>query len=110
MEPEPVTIFTDNQSALVSLAQMTGKSTVVQQCIDSLNKLAKSRSVTIKWIKAHFDHCGNEMADALAKSGTEKALMEWENGANVFCQCDSNFNLLHVVAEYDKLEVIKLLS
>ena len=76
MEPEPVTIFTDNQSALVSLAQMTGKSTVVQQCIDSLNKLAKSRSVTIKWIKAHFDHCGNEMADALAKSGTENTLVE----------------------------------
>ena len=76
MEPEPVTIFTDNQSALESLAQMTGKSTVIQQCIDSLNRLAKSRSVTIKWIKAHFDHSGNEMADSLAKLGTESNVVE----------------------------------
>ena len=76
MEPESVTIFTDNQSALESLAQVNGRSKVVQNCISILNRLAKTRPVTLKWIKAHSNHTGNECADALAKKGTTIDQME----------------------------------
>ena len=76
LEPEAVTIFTDSQSALESLAQVTCQSVVVQNCIQGLNRLGSTRPVTIKWIKAHNQHVGNEYADALAKQGTSSLEVE----------------------------------
>ena len=35
----------------------------------SLNKLGEDFTICINWIKAHVDHKGNEIADALAKTG-----------------------------------------
>ena len=40
-----------------------------EECINRLNRLAKSRKVTSKWVKAHVGHSGNEIANELAQMG-----------------------------------------
>ena len=42
----------------------------MKNCIDTLNQLGTKTIVTIKWVKAHNDHVGNEYADYEAKLGT----------------------------------------
>lgn len=76
IETDSVTIFTDSQSTLDSLKKVQIKSKVVKSCILELNKLSQRKSVEIKWVKAHFDHTGNELADALAKNGTTMQMEE----------------------------------
>ena len=68
-EPDSVTIFTDSQASLDSLRQVRVRSNVVVSCIKSLNHLAETKSVYLKWIKSHNNYTGNEAADALAKKG-----------------------------------------
>lgn len=69
-DPESVTILSDSQAAIAALAGTQVKSKTVKSCIDKLNLLGKHTDITIKWVKAHANHTGNEFADALAKSGT----------------------------------------
>jgi hypothetical protein len=47
------------------------RSKVLQQCKESLRLLSDKTKVTIRWIKAHVGHDGNERADQLAKAGTK---------------------------------------
>ena len=49
---------------------MVVKSKTVLKCIESLNLSGINKEITIKWVKAHNNHCGNEYADMLAKTGT----------------------------------------
>ena len=70
MKVAHVTIFSDSQAALQALASNTIDSTVVQNCVDTLNDLAKRGNIELRWVKAHADHSGNEFADMEAKTGT----------------------------------------
>ena len=66
-----ITIFTDSMSSLDALCKVKIKSKVVANCIQELNKVANNRKVSIHWIRSHTNNCcGNEAADAQAKSGT----------------------------------------
>ena len=43
----------------------------IQNTRKALNEAAKTRHITIRWIKAHVNHYGNELADILAKDGAQ---------------------------------------
>ena len=66
-----VTIFSDSQSALASLANWKVESKAVEKCINSLNLLSQETEVDLKWVRGHAGHTGNEFADAMAKLGTQ---------------------------------------
>ena len=70
MGVQKVTIFSDSRAAISSLAALKIKSQTVAKCIDKLNLLGSQCEVTIKWVKAHNNHPGNEYADMEAKLGT----------------------------------------
>ncbi len=65
----PLTFFSDSQAALLALNGASISSKVVNTCINNLNALGQSRTVILRWIKAHVGHEGNEWADLLAKKG-----------------------------------------
>ena len=71
---EPITIFSDSQSALQALASPTTESALVLRCKQVLHDVSILAPVTLKWIKAHVGHFGNEMADHAARRGTEVPL------------------------------------
>jgi ribonuclease HI len=71
-----VTIHVDNQAILLALQHRYIDSLVVKDTISKLNALGSIATVNLSWIKAHNAHCGNEMADKIAKEG---ALLQTEN-------------------------------
>ncbi|KAJ8937661.1 hypothetical protein NQ318_011345 [Aromia moschata] len=46
-----------------------------KNCMDSLTQLAEHNSITLKWMRGHQGHEGNERADFLAKKGAEVPLI-----------------------------------
>jgi hypothetical protein len=62
-------ILSDSRSALQALQKHWVSSKTLHKCIKSLNDLASKTEVRLRWIKAHVNHKGNEMADSLAKAG-----------------------------------------
>ena len=71
LQGKSVIIHTDNNATLWALKAPFIASTSVIRCRDALNNIGATRSVTLKWIKAHAGHLGNEKADAAAKLGCE---------------------------------------
>ena len=71
-----VIIHTDSSAALWALKARSITSTSVVVCRDALNEIGATRQVTLKWIKAHAGHLGNEIADAAAKLGCDLAPCE----------------------------------
>jgi ribonuclease HI len=65
----PLTFYIDSQATLLALDSPFTTSKVVQECVDSLNRLGRNAIVTLRWIKAHVRHLGNERADFVAKYG-----------------------------------------
>ena len=65
------TIYVDSRAAISALAALRIKSKTVSNCILALNKASDNCDITIRWIKAHSGHCGNEYVDSLAKLGTK---------------------------------------
>jgi ribonuclease HI len=61
-----VTIFVDNQAILYAMQSRYISSATVLDAIQKLNMLGKDSEITIKWIRAHVGHEGNEIADQLA--------------------------------------------
>ena len=70
-QAKKVTIFCDSQSALAALANSKVTSKTVDKCIDNLNQLSLQTEVELKWVKAHVNIPGNEIADKQAKLGTK---------------------------------------
>ena len=66
-----ITIFSDSQSALAALAGFNIKSKIVAECIEKLNLLSAHSTVELKYVRAHSDFTGNEVAGADAKLGTK---------------------------------------
>ena len=65
-----VLIMCDSQAAILALENIDTKSQLVLRTKEMLNALGKDYDIQINWIKAHVQHKGNEMADTLAKTGS----------------------------------------
>ena len=68
---QEIIIRSDSQSAILAINSNIIHSSIVEECIKSLNRLGEKNSVTLQWIKAHCGHAGNESADRNAKQGSE---------------------------------------
>lgn len=66
-----IIIHTESFSSLQALAGIEINLKQIKLTIENLNKLATQNQVEIRWVKAHVGHPGNEIADELAKKGTE---------------------------------------
>ena len=72
---QKITFRSDSQAAIQALNSTNVESSLVLECIQSLNKLGKKNKLVLQWIKAHVGHLGNEEADILAKSGAEMKML-----------------------------------
>jgi ribonuclease HI len=66
-----VTFLSDSQSALMALKNSETTSILVHECRLELNRLSRTWFVRLGWTKGHADTTGNELADSIAKQGTE---------------------------------------
>jgi ribonuclease HI len=66
-----ITFYSDSESAIKALEKNECKSKNVLRCKKALNSLNKVYEVKINWVKGHDNVCGNELADMLAKLGTD---------------------------------------
>ena len=69
---EGITIYSDSQSGIQSLFAPFIKSKLVQDVAILLQDVKKHVDIGIKWIRGHDNNTGNELADMLAKKGTEE--------------------------------------
>jgi len=67
---DSVYFYVDSQAALLAVNKYTSKTKQVRETICKLNALGETKTVQLKWIKAHVGTIGNERADELAKCGT----------------------------------------
>ncbi|KAJ8955029.1 hypothetical protein NQ318_000461 [Aromia moschata] len=70
-----IQIISDSQAALKALGAVEIHFQVVKDCMDSLTQLAEHDSITLKWMRGHQGHEGNERADFLAKKVAEVPLI-----------------------------------
>ena len=68
-----IVIYSDSRSALNALAKTKTNSQLVQRTQRELCRAGEVNTVILRWVKAHAGHKGNELADELAKEGTEQA-------------------------------------
>lgn len=66
-----VRIFSDSQASLKSLQRFTVTSKLVGECILALENLSSSNDVCLFWIPGHRGVEGNEVADELARTGSD---------------------------------------
>lgn len=67
-----IIIHSDSRAALDTLHKKFINSAQVRDTIETLNRLAaQDNTVTLRWVKAHVGHPGNEKADELAKQGAD---------------------------------------
>ena len=64
-------IFSDSQATIKAISKSTISTTTVKECIDRLNLLGKTNTLTISLVPGHSGVPGNEIADELANEGTE---------------------------------------
>ena len=65
-------IWSDSQSAIEAIYSNTINSKLVLEIIKLIRELSNANSkITIEWLRGHADNTGNELADMLAKTGTE---------------------------------------
>ena len=73
-----VLIYSDSQSGIQALLSSTTNSRTVLSCKSVLRTARENLRIGIKWIKGHADHTGNELADSLAKSGSQTQISSVE--------------------------------
>lgn len=76
-----ICICSDSQAALNALKAFTCQSKLVWECTRVLNQLASRNEVTLYWVPGHCGIEGNELADELARSGSETRFI----GPEPFC-------------------------
>ena len=76
----PITIHSDSQASILALNNVWVKSLLVKQTIDLMDQAAgRCPSLTIRWVKAHVGHDGNELADQKARDGRDDSVApDWE--------------------------------
>ena len=62
----PYSFYIDSQASILALGSHSCDSITVHDCRQTLAALRQRGSVTLRWVKAHAGHPGNERADALA--------------------------------------------
>ena len=70
IEDKDIRIHIDNQAAIKTLGSYRIRSKIAAGCKMMINKLSEKNNVTLTWIPGHSNHKGNEIADRLAKRGT----------------------------------------
>ncbi len=68
----PITIHSDSQATLRSLAIQPTTSKTTLACQNKLIEVCTERKVTLRWVKAHCGITGNELADQEAKLGANE--------------------------------------
>ena len=66
-----IAILSDSQAAIRALSAYTVTSKLAWDCITRLNELGSRNQVTIYWVPGHRNIYGNEVADELARKGSE---------------------------------------
>ena len=64
-----ITFYCDNQAALLAINGNFIRSSQVLAIVRHLNVLGLTNTISLRWVKAHVGHKGNEAADLLAKEG-----------------------------------------
>ena len=70
-ENKNVIVYSDSQAALKAIFNAETTSKVVMDCKEVLRSAKENHRIALRWIKGHADHTGNELADHLAKKGSE---------------------------------------
>ena len=80
-----VIIYSDSQAAIKALDNPIISSYLVDDTRVALNTAVQQcgKDITIRWVKAHAGHPGNEMADQLAKEGALNPGMEAEQQTKI---------------------------
>ena len=68
---QTITIHSDSESSIKALFSRAVESNQIKNTVYKLNHLAQYNTVNLNWVKAHVGTFGNEVADKLAKRGTE---------------------------------------
>lgn len=71
LEGKSIAICVDSQAALKALTSYSIKSKVVLDCFSKLNEISSHNLTKLIWVPGHSDVEGNEIADTLAKQGSE---------------------------------------
>lgn len=92
--------FSDSQAALHALDTHVTRSILVKNCQDTLNQLSQHNSVELFWIPSHSGFQGNELADKLARKGSDSLLIGPEPALGVSnsskrTSIQSRINILH---------------
>ena len=66
-----IIVKSDSQAAIGAIFQRQVVSKTVAECRSTLLETRKNHKVSIEWVKGHADVTGNELADSLAKTGSE---------------------------------------
>jgi ribonuclease HI len=69
-----IEIRSDSQAAITAISNINISSNTVLECRNLLNRLGSKNKITIRWVKAHNAHEGNELADSLAKTGANQSI------------------------------------
>ena len=73
--PDKTIVYVDNQSTLHSLRGVKQQSEQTQRILVILKELSETTRVSLRWIRGHDNHTGNEAADAEAKLGAQTGEM-----------------------------------
>ncbi|XP_020296935.1 uncharacterized protein LOC109861622, partial [Pseudomyrmex gracilis] len=65
-----INIYTDSKAAIEALAKTTTESSMIWDCMQTLNRLSERNNITLVWVPGHQGIQDNEVADSLAKLGT----------------------------------------
>ena len=71
IEGNVINVYIDSQAAIKTLSKYLITQKTVLECKKALNILGGNNRLTLHWIPSHTGHLGNEIADRLAKLGTD---------------------------------------
>ena len=71
LPPYPIVLHVDSKPALQAVTKPECVSRTVRTCREAITSLVRRQSVSFRWVKAHAGHALNELADDLAKAGTQ---------------------------------------
>lgn len=74
MKGEKIAICTDSQAAIAALSNHNVTSSLVKESKTAINMLAYENALSVVWVPGHSGIEGNELADELARKGSEMAL------------------------------------